>query len=561
MEHEDARALIAGGESVTCEFKRGSINDKALVEAVTCLANGEGGVLFVGVEDDGTVTGVKPRHGQVTDPDLIRALILNRTSPPCPVESSVITLDGHEVLAVRVTRADGPVGTVDGVYKRRTVQMDGRPQCVPYLPHEMFSRFFSMTGQDYAETAVRGATIDDLDPAEFQRLREKAASGHGDRALVTLNDLELGRALGVLRDSGTGDAEITVGAILLFGTEGAVRRFVPNAEVAFQETKNTKVLVNRFETVPILRAADFLHDEIMSRNPEEELQWGMLRIGIPRVPETVVREIVANALVHRDYTEPGAVRVVMDEHELSVHSPGGFPHGVTIDNIMDVSRPRSKTIADAFKRAGLAERTGRGVGIMFNDLLRAGRNVPYYHRNSPGIVIASITNSPADHKMVRFILEYEKDSGRSVSRREIQILHQLRATGSSTTGELCETTMMNPETVRSVAADLTAKGIIETRGTGRGRVYHIASAFYRYAGEPAGYVRIRGNDGIQQEHMVLRYVNAYGSITRAEAAELCALSPAAAGRLLQRLVKEGRLALHGERRWARYLAPDNQDEA
>lgn len=61
--------MIAAGESLAVEFKRathGSINDNALVEAVTCMANGEGGLLLLGVEDDGT--GVAPRHGSTTDP-------------------------------------------------------------------------------------------------------------------------------------------------------------------------------------------------------------------------------------------------------------------------------------------------------------------------------------------------------------------------------------------------------------------------------------------------------------------------------------------------------------
>src|SRR5687767_14737964 len=77
---ERIEALIAGGEALGVEFKS-DVNDVELVENVVCLANGGGGVLLVGVEDDGTVKGARPRHGQVTDPRRIEALISNTTRP------------------------------------------------------------------------------------------------------------------------------------------------------------------------------------------------------------------------------------------------------------------------------------------------------------------------------------------------------------------------------------------------------------------------------------------------------------------------------------------------
>src|SRR3984885_10345161 len=80
---------IADGESYSVEFKgesRAPLNDRDLVEAVVCLANGSGGLLLVGVEDDGTVTGARPRHeAGRTDPLRLQALIANCTQPPLSV--------------------------------------------------------------------------------------------------------------------------------------------------------------------------------------------------------------------------------------------------------------------------------------------------------------------------------------------------------------------------------------------------------------------------------------------------------------------------------------------
>jgi ATP-dependent DNA helicase RecG len=72
---------------------------------------------------------------------------------------------------------------------------------------------------------------------------------------------------------------------------------------------------------------------------------------------------------------------------------------------------------------------------------------------------------------------------------------------------------------------------------------------------PAGYVRVHGFEPLQQEQMVLQYVDAHGQITRAQAAELCSLTPDQASRLLRRLAKEGKLQLRGERRGSEYVIP------
>lgn len=100
-------ALLQAGESLSVEFKgesRKELSDVELVESVVCLANRDredDGWLLIGVEDDGTVTGARPRHGSITDPDRVAALIANRTRPSLSVRVSMVRLRGREVLAVQ----------------------------------------------------------------------------------------------------------------------------------------------------------------------------------------------------------------------------------------------------------------------------------------------------------------------------------------------------------------------------------------------------------------------------------------------------------------------------
>lgn len=226
----------AAGERYEVEFKselRRPLNDRDLVEAVVCLANGHGGVLLIGIEDDGTVTGALPRHeAGRTDPFRVQALVANMTQPPISVGVSLVELAGQDVLVVEVPDSPRVVGTTQGTYVRRATGGDGRPTCVPYHAHEMLAHEVDRGAVDWAAVRVGGASWENLDPLEFERLRQLASSsGTGaDGVLASLSDREIASALGLVRS----DADVTAGALLLFGKSDALRRFLPTHEAAFQ---------------------------------------------------------------------------------------------------------------------------------------------------------------------------------------------------------------------------------------------------------------------------------------------------------------------------------------
>ena len=98
---------------------------------------------------------------------------------------------------------------------------------------------------------------------------------------------------------------------------------------------------------------------------------------MPNYEPRAFREALVNALVHRDYTRLGAVHVRWETDAIVVSNPGGFVDGVTLDNLLVVEpRPRNPLLADAVKRIWLAERTGRGIDLIFQGLLRYGRPAP-----------------------------------------------------------------------------------------------------------------------------------------------------------------------------------------
>lgn len=131
---------LPGEESLTVEFEsdRDCVGDDELIEAVVCLPNAGGGRVYVGVEDDGRVTGLHhSRPGRVQP---LAALVANRTSPPLAVICHELEHQGLRVAVIEVSRSLAIVARSDGLIKRRRVRMDGRPECVPFLPTEHLSR-------------------------------------------------------------------------------------------------------------------------------------------------------------------------------------------------------------------------------------------------------------------------------------------------------------------------------------------------------------------------------------------------------------------------------------
>lgn len=133
---ERVRELCSAGESFTVEFKRGArgeLNDQAIVVGVVCLANGAGGTLLLGVDDDGSITGLDPRHYEITDPHRLRAMILNNTEPPVATDVAVLVVEGHTVATVEVPRAPSPIGTKSETFEtlhqsRRTARVHPLPR-------------------------------------------------------------------------------------------------------------------------------------------------------------------------------------------------------------------------------------------------------------------------------------------------------------------------------------------------------------------------------------------------------------------------------------------------
>lgn len=328
---------------------------------------------------------------------------------------------------------------------------------------------------------------------------------------------------------------------------------MPNAEFIFQDLRKGESAANERIVGPLLQVSERMQALIDARNSVTELMAGIHRVEVSLIPSVTRREAVANAIVHRDYSALGPTRVQIDDAEFVVSNPGGLPLGVTVQNILDESRPRSPILADAFRRAGLVERKGKGVNEMFEQQLRSGRDAPSYARSTTNSVLIVVPLGTADLDLVRFLLTFEDERQRPLGLDQLRVVHEIKQLGSATPSELTQALSMLPATVRNTSTQLVELGVLESRGVGRSRRLHLTPRFYDLAQDRTAYVRVKGADPIQQERMIGDYVDAYGAITRSQAAGLCQLSPTQARAVLKRMVEREELRLVGERRGAKYV--------
>ncbi len=158
----------------------------------------------------------------------------------------------------------------------------------------------------------------------------------------------------------------------------------------------------------------------------------MTRVGVADYAERSFREAVANALVHRDYTRMGAVHIQWRADRLEVSNPGGFPAGVRLDNLLVTApRPRNPLLADALKRAGIVERTGRVIDTIFYEQLRNGRAAPSYERSTETGVTLALAGGEPNLGLVRLVAEESRD-GIPLSLEDLLLLTTLAHGGRMT---------------------------------------------------------------------------------------------------------------------------------
>jgi ATP-dependent DNA helicase RecG len=465
--------------------------------------------------------------------------------------------EGKNVAVIHVPMCREIVATSDGKSVRRRLNQSGEPECTPFLPRDFAARLSQFGSYDFSAQLVPDVGPESLDPVERSRLRRAIETNAlADKSLLRLSDDELDGALELIKFE-NGDRRITYAGLVSIGREDVIRRYVPNHEVAFQAFKGTRVTVNEFFRVPLIRVQEQLETYYKAHVVEQEVQVGMFRVGVPNVDAQAYREAVVNALTHRDYTARGQTYIQWKDDLLTISSPGGFLEGVTPDNILSVPpTPRNPVLANIFKRAGLSERTGRGVDLIYEGLVKYGRPVPSYARSNRTTVIVDVSAAAANLKFVELVATAQNKRGEALPLNALLVLNALSDLRRGSSAEISQALrVLDASMVRQQLELLVEAGLVQAHGVKKGRTYTLSSVLYGQMGKKTDYVRQAGISELQQKPMILRHIEAFKTIKREDVIALCGLTDRQATKLLAQLVEEGVLQRHGTRRGTYYTRP------
>lgn len=544
--------MIPKRETLTIEFKSdiGCLDEKELVSEIVGMTNTEGGVLYLGVEDNGNITGVHKKH---KDPNGAMALIANKTVPSLSVRAEIIEEEGIEVLQIQIPMSKTIIATSDGKIQRRRLKPDGSPENVPMYPYEIPGRLSSLSQLDYSAQILVGATMDDLDGNERDRLRNIIKYRKGDKSLLELTDEELDKALQLVKEE-AGVLYPTVTGMLLLGKEDRIAELLPTAKAVFQVLEGTKVRKNEQTTKSLLATFELFEEYMKAWNPEREMEYGLFRVPIPEFSEAAYREGLVNAFCHRDYTVIQAVRVAVEDEGLTISSPGGFIEGVNLKNLLTVEpHGRNPVLADALKRIGLAEKTGRGIDRIFEGSIVFGRPLPDYSESTSTYVKLFIQRAEPDLAFTKMISNEENRLGRSLPINSLLVLSALQNQRRLTIAEIVEVTNIGEIRAKAVVEKLVEAGLVEASGNNKSRFYMLSSKVYKEQDNIVGYVRQTGIDAIKYEAWIMELLQKQGGkITRENVVELLNVTPPQAYRLLKKMSDKGRIKLIGSGRSAYY---------
>ena len=359
MKVDQLQHIIRQGEGISVEFKTSKTRlNKNAFETVCAFLNRQGGHLLLGVEDDGTVTGVDEDAVQgILDSMVTNANNPQKLSPPYYLSPEVVELEGKNVIVVYVPESSQVHNTVGKIFDRNEdgdFDITNQPEQVTQL--------YLRKQSSYTENKVYPyVTPDDFKASLFDRVRKLARSQRPDHPWLEMDNEELLKSAGLhKKDMHTGETGYTLAAVLLLGKDEVITSVLPHFKTdAIVRIQDTDRYDDRDDIrVNLIESYDRLMEFIAKHLPEKFHLEGDQRINLR---DRIFREVIGNVLIHREFTNPYPAKLVIEQGRVFTEN-WNKPHGRgNIDPENFSPYPKNPMIARFFKEIGRVDELGSGV--------------------------------------------------------------------------------------------------------------------------------------------------------------------------------------------------------
>jgi len=361
------------------------------------------------------------------------------------------------------------------------------------LPEDIRRRIYEESGFDFSGSICATAKLSDLDETAIEAFRSKWMEKRDNKRIRNLTSEQLLRDCEAITDEG-----ITYAALSLFGKRASLGKYLPQSEIIFEyRSSDASGPAGQREEfrVGFFACYDRIWELINLRNDRQHYQEGFFIFDIPTFNERVVREAILNAISHRNYQMGGSIFVRQYRDKLVVENPGGFPNGITLENILDRQSPRNRRIAEILALCGLVERSGQGMNLIYELSITEAKQLPDFRGTDDSFVCITLNGLVLDRKMLSLI--------NKIGNERLEVL----STGDFLVIDALYNEKKLPENLRSHLKRLIELGIVEHISRTK---YVLARSLYEVTGRSGVHTRIVGLDRDTNKELLLKHIRNNG---------------------------------------------------
>ncbi len=490
-------------EKKRLETVRGkTANWKELAKDCVCFANSRGGTIHIGIANGD----VLPPENQIIEKDLpftIKKKIAENTVN-VGVNTQIKTAEnGAEYIALEVLFSASTIAsTTDGKYYYRSDDT-----CMPLLPDEL-SRLFTDKPSFIWETKISKVPIADIDTVKFSNFKNAIAqSSRTTTHVKQKNDDELLEHY-FFAEKGF----LTNLGVLWLGKRNDRAKLLYSPTIHFLKFDELGQVVNKILWENHHLNPKELIESVWTQVPDwkegVDVADGMFRKFVPNYEEEVIRELLANALVHRPYTTRGDIFIHLYHDRLEVISPGLFPIGVTPSNVLHKNVRRNPYLAQVFFDLHLMDKEGSGIDKMYQVLLSNAKHIPIPYQGDDHVKF-TIEKRISRPEIVSII---NRANGEFALKMKELISLGLIAQHNSISAIEFSAELNLPDTPNVVShwlGRLIDLGLVLSRGRTKGTEYQVNPDFLKKVNFK-GRTTLRRIEGHRLEELIFQDVKIYG---------------------------------------------------
>ncbi|MCB0397724.1 MAG: putative DNA binding domain-containing protein [Flavobacteriales bacterium] len=518
-----------------------------LARDCVCFANAQGGKILIGIEDNEEIP---PQNQRISDrnvPERIQKQINQRTLNVA-VSVQILTADnGAEFIEIQVFRsAQSIASTTDGKYFVRVSD-----ECKPVPPDEMARLAADKNAFVWEEQANRRVPTSRIDNEKLDNLiRDLRISDRVSGFIKGKTVEELMEYYFLSKES-----YLTNLGILWIGQrqDRANLLFPPAIQVIRYNDRDEKIWKMALDDY-VMNPKELLEkivNDIPYWKESVEISDGVFRKNIHFFPIEVIRELVANALVHRTYTTRGDIFINLFPDRLEVHSPGRLPYGVTPQNVLSQSVRRNEHLSKIFYDLSLMEKEGSGFDLIYELLLGSGKPIPIVEEGDDRVVV-TVQKQFVNKEVVKLMDKANREY--QLRQKEIIAMGLIAQKGSLTTTELSKVLNQNDEVgLRHWLGRLIELGLVESTGRTKGTEYFVNPKYLKRLNFK-GRTTLKTIERHRLKELIYRDLSIYpeSSIGEINSRIGKEISRVKIKQELDSMLENHEIIKRGERRWRRY---------